>query len=192
MSFNNFLPEDIVERIQLFLPSKFTRDSSSEIYKLLLGLSEILKISSDEVDELFRQTNLYSATGAYVDDFITGQSKIGRKEDEEDETYKTRYKRYVYVYNSTKNGIKQIVIDITGSEPVAMFNGQRRGAYLNDRQYFNDTNLRSTYGDISPQPFTGYIQFAEKPSDEHIDELCKVITKAKASGIKLYLYYPIS
>jgi hypothetical protein len=190
MSFNNFTPEDIVERIQLVLPSRFTRSVSSELYKFLLGLAGVLKISSDEVDEVFRQTNLYSASGTYVDDYITGLSKLGRKTGESDDNYKTRYYNRVYVYNCSKTGLEQIVIDITGQPPQGMYSSAKRGVFANARYYYNDTDFRSTYGVNSTAAFTGYIQFKTKPPTAYLDELCKTINEAKAAGVTIYLFYP--
>jgi hypothetical protein len=190
MAINNLQLPDIVQRIMMVLPVKFTTGTNSNVYGLLTGIAAALKLNTDMVDELFRQTNLVSSSGQYVDDYITGLSGIGRKPLETDAAYKTRYRNKIFKYNCTQTGMQNIVIDITGKAPLGVYNSGKRGAYLNARQYYDDPSYLATYGDLYPVPFTGYIQLANKPSPLVSIELSKLISAAKAAGIQIYLSYP--
>lgn len=193
MPINNFSVADIVDRIFLVLPDKFVKDENSNIYSFFDGVAEALNLTTNQLDELYRQTNLVSSSGSYVDDYITDLTNIGRKFGETDANYKQRYYNNVFKYNCTRNGIKAIVIDLTGSEPFAMYESGKRGAYTDARQYYNDDSFISTYGNDSPDAFVAYIQFSTKPfaSDAaKFNELCKTISSCAASGVRVYLYYP--
>lgn len=187
---NNFTAENIIDRVMLFLPSRFTRSEESTLYKFIYGIASALKLNSDAVDELFRQTNLTTSSGEYTDMYIEDLADLGRKNGESDANYKDRYYKNVFIYNSTADGIRQIVIDIEGESPEGMYSAGKRGAFLDSRYYFNDTNLRSTYGDKDAAPFTGYIHLKQKPRASTLDELCKTINRNKAVGTNIYFFYP--
>jgi hypothetical protein len=196
---NSYSLADITTRIMLVLPSKFTREVTSNVYDLFYGISSALKLDSDLIDELFKQTNLTSASGEYVDQYISELTELGRKADETDADYKTRYYKNVFEYNCTKNSIQAIVVDLTGSEPYAMYNVAKRGAFLsgpnqNARHYYDDPSFLSTYGDPDPTICTAYIQFSSRPGgaagNQTLIDLCKTINGVRGAGIKIYLYYP--
>lgn len=73
-----FTLEDITERIMLTLPVRFTREQSSNIYKFFESLADSFQIDADKIDELIAQTNLSSASGEYLDQYIQGLIGIGR------------------------------------------------------------------------------------------------------------------
>ena len=187
---NNFAASGIVERILVTLPSKFSKENTTNLYKFLTGLAEAFKINSDMVDELVRQTNLTSASGEYVDEYIEDLISLGRKDGESDEDYKARYKNLTFKYNCSKNGIESIVIDLMGKKPVNMYPLVKRGAYLNAKFYYNDSELRSVYGSDLSNPYKAYIEFARKPNKLIFDDMCRYIDASRACGVKVYLYYP--
>lgn len=284
MAINSYALSDLVTRIQLTLPSKFdTTDTNTDIYAFWQGICSMLKLDTDLLDELFRQTNLTSASGLYVDQYITSLTKLSRLTlytissgsvvgnttlgvsgtvynpstapiygispgqqiylagngimdsytvstgyvagtnpitlstpltanasgyiyiMESDASYKNRYYNDVFIYNCTKAGINQIVIDLTGSAPFAMYATAKRGAYMsgavgdnidlnNPGYYYDDPSFFATYGDPSPKAFTAYVQFSARPfgsaTDPNFIYLCKTIDSIRAQGITVYLYYP--
>lgn len=226
MAIKNFTLSDVTRRIMLTLPARFTRDEQSSVYKFFESISEVFKIDTDKIDELITQTNLETASGAYLDQYISGLAGFGRlnstyqamleteddfdiiDEDgsrlylpdyqegvpEDDNQYRDRYQDVLYNYNSTKQGLRQVVIDFAYEDPTDMYAGTKRGAYysietLHARHYFNDA-LTGTYGTGGDVAFVGYIELTRRPNEELIDILCKHLTDAKAWGIKLYLKYP--
>lgn len=193
MPINNYDISKIVDRIMLVMPSKFDRGTHTNLYAFWSGIAEALHINTKMVDELFRQTNLASASGEYVDVYISDLAGLGRKSGESDEAYKTRYLNNIFVYNCTTKGIRQIVIDYTGESPYLMYNTSKRGAFTDSRYYYNDPTFRATYASDNLNSFKGYIRFLEKPfknDPEKFDELCKTINAVKASGVKIYIVYP--
>jgi hypothetical protein len=191
MPLNGFSLSDIVTRVMLVLPSRFSREDGTDVVNFFTGIAAALKINSEQVDELFRQTNLVSASGEYVDEYIVDLIDYGRKEDESDEDYKTRYKRIAFRYNSTRQGLAYVSLDLLGTEPYGMYNGTARGAYFNSGYFLDDDFFLSTYGDEGEEMFVGYIEFGRKPNEDVFDELCKTIAAAKAAGIRVYLKYPL-
>ena len=188
---NNFTAADLVERIYLTLPTRFTRDDTSNVYAVLYGLATAFKFNSDYIDEFFAQTNLDSSSGAYVDDHINGLIRLGRLENETDADYKTRYRNITFSYGCSKSGMETISIEIVGVSPYAMYAGLKRGAFWNGRYYYNDDIQRSIYGSGNGEPFTGYIVFSRKPNATIFEELCRTFASCKAAGITIYLKYPI-
>ena len=186
MSKLNLSIEDIVERIVITLPSKFTRDTESILYKFLKGVAQIFQISSNQLDDLFERTSL-AATDTYLDKYINDLTNIGRKNDEEDEDYVERYYKYVFTYNTTKSGIKQIVFDVLGYYPTALVDKQR-AMFWNAKFYWNDED--SIWGKESGEPFVGYVVLNQTPTNEQIDELCKIINDNKAAGVQIFLKIP--
>jgi hypothetical protein len=187
----NYSIQDIVDRIAIHMPSAYTRDDASQLIGILKSIAEVLKINTDLMDEMERQTMLVSATGEYVDEYITDLSKIGRKNNTElDEDYKTRYKNCTYKYNCTKQGLKLVVIDLVGNSPYNMYNGNKKGVYYNSKSYYDDAPFKSTYGAGSNTTYVGYIEFSRKPNIYVIDDLCKIINDTMAKGVKIYLKYP--
>lgn len=73
-----FTLEDITERIMLTLPVRFSREQSSNVYKFFESLADSFQIDADKIDELIAQTNLSSASGEYLDQYIQGLIGIGR------------------------------------------------------------------------------------------------------------------
>lgn len=197
MAINSFTLANITDRILLTLPSKFTKESTSNVYKFFEAIGNAFLITTEQIDELFRQTNLDTATGAYVDDYVGQLAKLGRfrtgtvylDADETDTALKTKYKRTISVYNSTKEGLSQIVIDFNGTRPMNMYIGKKRGAYANARYYFNSGSL-ATYGSAVNNPFVGYIEFSRRPNSWILAEMRKTLNKCRGYGIKIYLKYP--
>lgn len=193
----NFSLSQITDRIMLTLPAKFSRETTSNVYKFFQALGDAFILNSLQVDELFKQTSLTAASGDYVDDYIGGLSGLGRypsgtvylDNDETDANYKLRYKRTIFRYNTTKNGLKQIVIDMVGNEPEDMYTGNKRGAYANGRYYYNSGSM-AVWGSGTNNPFVGYIEFSRKPNYWIINELRKTINLCRGYGIKIYLKYP--
>jgi hypothetical protein len=190
MGIKNFQISDIVDRIYMTLPTKFTRDASSNLYAFLSGLSSALQLNDSQIDELYRQTNLITASGEYLDDYVVGLSNIGRKYGESDDDYRNRYLSYTYKYGNSKQGIQNVVVDIVGNSPMAMYVGRKRGAYFNGRKYLNSNNATCIAGASSSQAYTGYIQFSRKPNKYVLQELIETIEAAKAFGVQIYLVYP--
>ncbi len=197
MSILNYTLSEITNRIILNLPVRFIKDESSNVYKLFQAIADGFMISTTQIDELFRQTSLTTATGSYTDEYISSLSAIGRykegvvypNNDETDEDYKQRYKNTIYVYNSTKLGLKQIVIDMLGNEPFDMYTGSKKGAFANGRYYYN-SGFGAVYGDGEDNPFVGYIEFLRRPAPIYLEELRKTINKCRGYGITIYLKYP--
>jgi len=226
MTVKNFTLQDITKRIMLSLPSRFTRDEQSNVYKFFESIADVFKIDTDKIDELITQTNLETASGAYLDQYISGLAGFGRlnsnyqamleteddfdiiAEDgtrlylpdyqegvpEDDIQYRERFNSVIYDYNSTRVGLRQIVVDFTYEYPVDMYAGSKRGAYysietIHAKNYFNDPST-GRYGAGGDVAFIGYIELTRRPNQELIDVLCSHLTAAKALGIKLYLKYP--
>lgn len=183
-----FTGDQIADRINLVLPAKFSRDHASNIWKMLRSLAEVFKINTDGIDELFQQTNISTASGSFLDDYINDLSNIARKVDETDEDYRLRYFRNVFVYSGTKDGMKNIVFDILGYNPLALVS-KERGARFDAHYYFNDTAGMSTYGDPNGTAFVGYIYLTSRPSAALLDELCTVINQHKVQGVRIYLKF---
>lgn len=174
-------------RITLTLPAKFAKKESSNIWKLLRSMAEIFKINVDGIDELFLQTNLKTATGEFLDDYIYELTELKRKTGETDDDFRQRYYRNVFVYNSTRNGMKEITYDVMGFYPVALVDKDRGGSF-NALYYYNDLEGGSHYGG-GVDPYVGYIILESAPSETQLDELCALINKHKALGVKIYIKY---
>jgi hypothetical protein len=218
---------DITERITLALPVRFTKEQSSNVYKFFESLSDSFKIDTDKIDELIAQTNLSSASGDYLDQYISGLIGVGRLKDsvqdvlateeaieisdeeddlflmpgyqagakESDPAYKDRYNSILYRYNSTMEGIKQIVVDFLFEEPEEIYAGSKRGVFYSSETahskfFFNDVG-RSYYGSANTEAFVGFIQLKERPDEALIEQLCIHIENAKAYGIKVCIKYPL-
>lgn len=184
----NLSLEEIVERIVLTLPSKFIVGTDSTLYKFLKGIGQLFLIPSNQIDDLFDRTSL-TATGQYLDDYISDLINIGRKENETDEDYVDRYYSYIFKYNCTKDGMKEIVYDVVGYYPSALVDKQR-GMFWNAKFYWNDSE--SIWAKTIGTPFVGYIILNQTPTDEQINELCKLIDENKAAGVQIFLKIPSS
>lgn len=197
MALLNLSLSDIISRIYVVLPTKFSRETTTELYAMIYGIGNVLKINSDQVDQLIAQTNLTTASGTYVDDYISDLSQIGRRRSlidgssETDANYKQRFFKNVYEYNSTHDGLQSVVFDLMGTNPYNMYVSTRRGLYLNARGYCNDAPFTSIYGDSNPSPYIAYIEFARKPNEYIVEDICKTVAACKASGIRIYLKYPV-
>lgn len=227
MGVKNFNLQDITSRIILSLPSRFSREEETNVYKFFETLADTFKINTDKIDELITQTNLDTASGSYLDQYISGLAGFGRlnstfqsilqTEDEFDivleqeegylylpdfssgavETdgeYRDRYKSVLYTYNSTRTGLRQIIIDFFYEDPTDMYAGSKRGAYSSNitqhARYYHNDSIYSKYGAGGNTAFIGYIELTRKPDEGIIDILCNHLAAAKACGIKLYLKYP--
>jgi len=226
MTVKNFTLQDITKRIMLSLPSRFIRDEQSNVYKFFESIADVFKIDTDKIDELILQTNLETASGAYLDQYISGLAGFGRlnsnyqamleteddfdiiAEDgsrlylpdyqtgiqEDDIQYRERFQSVIYDYNSTRVGLRQIVVDFAYEYPTDMYAGSKRGAYysietIHAKNFFNDPST-GRYGAGGDVAFIGYIELTRKPSDDVLEILCNHLTAVKAWGIKLYLKYP--
>jgi hypothetical protein len=78
MPIKNFTLQDITKRIMLSLPSRFTREEQSNVYKFFESIADVFKIDADKIDELILQTNLETASGTYLDQYISGLAGFGR------------------------------------------------------------------------------------------------------------------
>lgn len=141
------------------------------------------------IDELWRQTNLGSASGEFVDKYISGLMNYGRK-GRSDEEYKDIYDRILYTHNSTSGGIAESFKTVTGNYPLLMYEASRRGAYYDSNFYWDDDFALTVYGSDSASAFVGIIELSRKPDDNLIDELCTLLDKAKAAGVLIYLKWP--
>lgn len=223
----DFTLADITKRIMLVLPVRFTQEESSNVYKFFETLSHSFQIDADKIDELIAQTNLTTATGSYLDQYIQGLAGFGRlknsiqdtletesdieilSEDdveiltpgyqsgvpETDTAYRDRYLNVLYTYDSTKTGLRSVIIDFAFQDPKEMYSGSRRGGFYSStsshsKYFFNDP-VYSHYGSGDPGYFTGYIELAVRPDEELIDQLCLHVENAKAYGIQLYIKYPL-
>jgi hypothetical protein len=182
----NYDGDKLADRLTLTLPAKFARAHSTSVWKMLRSIAEVFGIATTGIDELYQQTNTTSATGEFLDNIIVDNTKIIRKQNETDGQYRVRYFRNLFVYNSTKQGMKEITFDIMGEYPVALVD-KERGAFWNSKQYYGDMNGGSHYGKIGGDPFVGWIILKSKPSASQIDELCSVIKKYKALGVRIFL-----
>jgi len=197
MSILDYSLSQITSRILLNLPSRFDKTATSNVYYFFEAIANAFQLNTLQIDELFRQTSLTSASGEYVDDYINQLTKIGRypsgvvylDTDETDANYIERYKNTVYVYNSTRSGLSQIVIDMNGNAPLNMYTGNKRGAYANARYYFNE-GTRSVWGNGANDPFKGYIEFSRRPNSWVLDEMRKLVNKCRGFGIQIFLKYP--
>jgi hypothetical protein len=226
MGVKNYTLSDITKRIMLTLPARFTREEQSNVYKFFDSIADVFKLDTDKIDELITQTNLETASGAYLDQYISGLAGFGRLNssfqsiletedefdiidedgsrlylpdyneglEEDDNQYRDRYNSVLFDYNSTRQGLRQVIVDFTYEYPVDMYAGAKRGAYysietLHAKNYFNDPST-GRYGAGGDVAFIGYIELTRRPQEELIDILCKHLTDAKAWGIKLYLKYP--
>lgn len=73
----------------LTLPVRFTQEESSNVYKFFETLSHSFQIDADKIDELIAQTNLTTATGAYLDQYIQGLAGFGRLKNTIQDTLET-------------------------------------------------------------------------------------------------------
>lgn len=193
----NFSLSDLTRRIIINLPSKYDSEEGTNVYKFYEALAAGFQIVSDKIYELSFQTNLSTASGAYVDSYIGGIANMGRYAsgvvyldgDETDQQFKDRFKQTVYVYNSTKPGLQQIFIDFFESLPRYMYTGTRNGAFAN-AEYFYDTGNEAIWGANSFLPYTGYIELYRKPNDWQLDQLLITLRKASGFGIDLFIVYP--
>jgi hypothetical protein len=78
MAVKNFTLQDITKRIMLSLPSRFTREEQSNVYKFFESIADVFQINTNKIDELITQTNLETASGAYLDQYISGLAGFGR------------------------------------------------------------------------------------------------------------------
>lgn len=119
---------------------------------------------------------------------------ISMTEEETDQEYRDRYSKSIYVYNSTKSGLNQLIIDFAYIYPKRLYSGALRGAYASDpsshAKYFFADETRSTFGDGGNTAFVGYIELTERPPADLVELLCDQIEKAKGYGIQVYVKYP--
>lgn len=197
MAINNFSLADLTERIMLVLPARFSRETSAYVYKFFEAICNGYILNTTSADELFRQTSLAGATGEYVDMYVNQISGLGRyregnvytDDDETDAQLISRYKNTIYTYNSTRDGLSQVVIDFIGNPPYQMYTANKRGAYAAGRYYFNNGH-QSTYGNEDSTPFTGYIEFSREPNEWLKEELRITLNKCRGYGINIYLKWP--
>lgn len=78
MGVKNFSLSDITKRIMLTLPSRFSREDSSNVYKFFETISDTFKLNLDKIDEVITQSNLDTASGEYLDQYISGLAGFGR------------------------------------------------------------------------------------------------------------------
>lgn len=178
---------DIVDRIIVTLPGKFTRSEDSELYKFMQGIAKIFEVSSNQVDDLFDRTAI-ACTGQYLDTYVTDLINYGRETDETDDEYRERYYKFVFTYNSTKEGMRAIVYDTLGYYPTCLVDKQRC-MFWDAEFYWNDINGDSVWASGSA-PYVGYIVLQARPSSGDLEKLCKLINDNKAAGVQIYLRFP--
>jgi hypothetical protein len=183
----NWDGDTIADRISLTLPARVAKKQASKVWKLLRSMAEIFKVNVDGIDELFLQTNLVTASGDFLDDYIYDLTKIKRELNESDDDYRDRFYRNVWVYNNTKNGMREITFDVMGHYPVALVD-KSRGGFYDSLYYYNDLEGGSHYNG-GTEPYVGYIILESRPSSAQLDELCTLINKYKALGVKIYIKY---
>lgn len=176
----------IASRINLTLPANVNKDETKNIFKMIRSLAEVFGINTDGIDELFLQTNLHTATGQFLDDYINDLSDIGRKVGESDDTYRSRFYKNVFVYNGTRDGMKQIVYDVLGDYPVAL-NDKSRGAFYDSGEYYNSGDGGALYGGTDGQPYVGYIILPYRPTALQLEEICALVNIHKALGLVIYI-----
>jgi hypothetical protein len=197
MPINNFSLYDLTRRIIINLPSKFDAEEGTNVYKFFEAIANGFQLTSNKIDELAMQTNLVTATGVYVDDYINGLAAMGRytsgivypDSNEADQQYKDRYKSTIYKHNSTKTGLQQIFIDFFESTPRYMYTGARNGAF-GDAGYFYDSGNLALWGADTYKPYTGYIELYRKPNEWVIEQLLVSLRKAQGFGIDLFIVFP--
>ena len=190
MAVTNLSVSGIVERVYLTLPPRFTRDSSSAFYSVMTGIGEMFQLSVNYIDELWRQTNLTSASGEYVDKYIYDLIAWGRRSYYTDDEYKERYGQILYEHNSTEAGMSKVIENVLGHPPLLMYAARRKGAFYNAGYFWDDDVGLTVYGSQSGSAFIGIIELSRKPDDQLIDELCILLDKAKAAGVVVYLKWP--
>lgn len=205
MLYKNNELSSIVKSIQILTPPKITRKETSLLYTIFQGIGEALKIVLiDKVNALYDSNFIKTATDSDLDDLIFSKIKERRYNDESDESYRERYYKYLFDYNCTEDKLSQIVLDITGDRPKQMLELNSRLAYwgkanlpLEERipkkaYYYNDPRKKILWGgnyDME-KAFIGYIFLNERPDDETIFRLKKVIKANKACGVKIYIVVP--
>lgn len=78
MAVKNFTLQELTKRIMINLPSRFTREEGSNVYKFFETIAEAFSIDTNKIDELITQTNLDTASGDYLDEYISGLAGFGR------------------------------------------------------------------------------------------------------------------
>jgi hypothetical protein len=78
MPIKQFSLSDITSRIMLTLPSRFTKEEGTNIYKFFETIADSFSIDTAKLDELILQTNIDSASGDYLDQYINGLAGFGR------------------------------------------------------------------------------------------------------------------
>lgn len=78
MGVKNYSLADITQRIMISLPSRFSREEQTNVYKFFESIADAFKINADKIDEVITQTNLQSASGDYLDQYIGGLAGFGR------------------------------------------------------------------------------------------------------------------
>lgn len=201
--FNNLSISGIVTRIEAHLPPIITREENTVVWNFLSGLASAFLINIAQVNELYQNTFINQATGSVLSNNIFDLTKIYRRNGETDEDLRNRYRKYVFQYNVTKAQIREAVFDSRyGQYPVSMVSLNARSAYwgLEDNPagsgatYFYDNigeNI-SYWGDgIGNAAFIGYIYLAERPTTSQKIDLCNIINRIKAEGVRIYLRYPL-
>jgi hypothetical protein len=194
---------NIVKAIKAVLPIYFNRQSGSGVDNMLTAMAESFKLNIQQLNQFFNNTFISQASGTVLDGLIKDISGINRKDDESDPDYVDRYYKYIYEYNITRNGISEIVYDITGEYPLRLYETNQR-AYWGEENlppsgqvtgvatYYDDViEYQSLWGDdINDRSFIGYIYLYYTPSQQIIEELCDVIERVRMTGTTIYLVLP--
>jgi hypothetical protein len=184
----NYDGDAVARRITLTLPSSLATSQGTSVWSLVRSMAEVFKMATDAIDELFINTNLRSATGEFLNDYVYDLTKLKRKAGETDAQLRTRFGRSVFDYNATENGMENIVFDIMAETPV-LKTGMDRGAFYDSLYYYNDAQGISIYGTETGTAYVGYIILDSVPTAAQIEELCETIQRHKSLGIKIYIKY---
>jgi hypothetical protein len=121
-------PDDIALRIRRYMPRWYgrTTDPTPVLDALLYGLAAAFASIWDLLTFARRQARLATMDGGWLDlaalDFF-GPDGFRRFKGDTDATYRLRLRREVFRRRVTRQAIIDIVRDLTGAEPIEVFEG---------------------------------------------------------------------
>lgn len=186
----------------LVLPPVFTEEAGTKLYNFLTGFAELQRINTNQINELYDRTHISTCVGDELDKYITDLAPIYRKDSESDSDYKTRYYRYVFRYNASRDQISEIIYDVSGNYPNKLLSLGDRSGYWGkanteddtvQHYFYDNAGENKTYWMSSKEyiPFTGYIFLKENLDTATKQEVIKVLNMVRKIGTTLYLVEPV-
>lgn len=200
----NIALSGIVNSIFAVFPPHYDKSVGTNLYKFLSGIASGFAMNIQQMNELYDRSFIATAEDRDLDNLLNDYAGLRRLNDEDDESYRERYFKYVFEYNCTKDSIREIVYDMTNGYPSRMIELNSRSAYwgkanlsLSERYsgtayYYDDIDQYTAFygSDRDSKAFVGYIFLSVRPDDDVMNELCKTINSVRAAGTKIYIVVP--